>query len=183
MLGSMEEETVHEEDKNTDDFVDLDDYRIDLTQEEPIIEAQEEPVVEEVVEDKKEEKPVEIKEEETTPVLDDTIFEPVENEPTKEDEVSLLEPVTVEDVSTLDDIVPVFPEPEETEEVIEEPLKTLEETTKVEPERLKVIQVEPLMVEQEKDDEIDSLPVLDDDDEYISFDHLLEEDMNDENSN
>ena len=39
------------------------------------------------------------------------------------------------------------------------------------------------MVEQEKDDEIDSLPVLDDDDEYISFDHLLEEDMNDENSN
>ena len=183
MLGSMEEETVHEEDKNTDDFVDLDDYRIDLTQEEPFIEAQEEPVVEEVVEDKKEEKPVEIKEEETTPVLDDTIFEPVENEPTKEDEVSLLEPVTVEDVSTLDDIVPVFPEPEETEEVIEEPLKTLEETTKVEPERLKVIQVEPLMVEQEKDDEIDSLPVLDDDDEYISFDHLLEEDMNDENSN
>ncbi len=183
MLGSMEEESVHEEDKNTDDFVDLDDYRIDLTQEEPIIETQEEPVVEEVVEDKKEEKPVEIKEEETTPVLDDTIFEPVENEPTKEDEVSLLEPVTVEDVSALDDIVPVFPEPEETEEVIEEPLRTVEETAKVEPERLKVIQVEPLMVEQEKDDEIDSLPVLDDDDEYISFDHLLEEDMNDENSN
>ena len=90
MLGSMEEESVHEEDKNTDDFVDLDDYRIDLTKEEPIIETQEEPVVEEVVEDKKEEKPVEIKEEETTPVLDDTIFEPVENEPPKEDEVSLL---------------------------------------------------------------------------------------------
>ena len=152
LLGSMTPlETSKDSLLKPDDFVDLSDYRIDLTSS-----------------------------------SDDSANE------SKVEETTIPEPIVVEETQKVPDSVPIIEEknddsiifePIKTEEVpvIEDGKKNLEviseETKENTDNRFKVIRVEPLTLDTQDVEKLDS-DAENSDDEYISFNNLLEGDEN-----
>lgn len=152
LLGSMTPlETSKDSLLKPDDFVDLSDYRIDLTSS-----------------------------------SDDSVNE------SKVEETTIPEPIVVEETQKVPDSVPIIEEknddsiifePIKTEEVpvIEDGKKNLEviseETKENTDNRFKVIRVEPLTLDTQDVEKLDS-DAENSDDEYISFNNLLEGDEN-----
>lgn len=156
-LGSMSDDEDEPVDIKPQDFVDLNDYRISL----------DEPKVEE-------------------PVIENKVIEPVIPEPVSLEETASLEPV-------VDDSVIFEPIHEDVqEEVKEESLNTDvevlpnkeedKEEKKEEVERYKVIAVEPIVTNENlPKEEPEEKKDNDSEEEYISFNNLLEEDRANEN--
>ena len=155
LLGSMTPlETSKDSLLKPDDFVDLSDYRIDLS-------SSDDSVPESSVEETTIPEPILVEEPQEIP---DSV--PIIEE--KNDDSIIFEPIKEEEVPVIEDV--------------EENLKVVSEEPKEKNDnRLKVIRVEPLSLDTRDVEKLDS-GTENSDDEYISFNNLLEGD-NDGNTN
>lgn len=170
LLGSMKvEDPAKNFSLKKDDFVDLNEYRIDLNSDE-----KNDSVKEEMVLDNLE---------------SESIPEPISLEETKEldtiETVTPIEPVLTEenDDSIIFDSEPDVKDEEKSKDSKEtsEILKVPDEKDKVE--RYKVIRVEPLSLENEEVEQLDIDASKNSDEDYISFNNLLEGDDENEDTN
>ena len=170
LLGSMKvEDPAKNSSLKKDDFVDLNEYRIDLNSDE-----KNDSVKEEMVLDNLE---------------SESIPEPISLEETKEldtiETVTPIEPVLTEenDDSIIFDSEPDVKDEEKSKDSKEtsEILKVPDEKDKVE--RYKVIRVEPLSLENEEVEQLDIDASKNSDEDYISFNNLLEGDDENEDTN
>ncbi len=151
LLGSMTPlETSKDSLLKPDDFVDLSDYRIDLS-------SSDDSVPESSVEETTIPEPILVEEPQEIP---DSV--PIIEE--KNDDSIIFEPIKEEEVPVIEDV--------------EENLKVVSEEPKEKNDnRLKVIRVEPLSLDTRDVEKLDS-GTENSDDEYISFNNLLEGDEN-----
>lgn len=151
LLGSMTPlETSKDSLLKPDDFVDLSDYRIDLS-------SSDDSVPESSVEETTIPEPILVEEPQEIP---DSV--PIIEE--KNDDSIIFEPIKEEEVPVIEDV--------------EENLKVVSEEPKEKNDnRLKVIRVEPLSLDTQDVEKLDS-GTENSDDEYISFNNLLEGDEN-----
>ena len=151
LLGSMTPlETSKDSLLKPDDFVDLSDYRIDLS-------SSDDSVPESSVEETTIPEPILVEE---PPEIPDSV--PIIEE--KNDDSIIFEPIKEEEVPVIEDV-------EENLDVVSEEPKEKNDN------RLKVIQVDPLSLDTQDVEKLDS-STENSDDEYISFNNLLEGDEN-----
>lgn len=151
LLGSITPlETSKDSLLKPDDFVDLSDYRIDLSSSDvsvPESSVEETTIPEPILVEEPQELP------DSVPIIEE-----------KNDDSIIFEPIKEEEVSVIEDV--------------EENLKVVSEEPKEKNDnRLKVIRVEPLSLDTQDVEKLDS-GTENSDDEYISFNNLLEGDEN-----
>lgn len=151
LLGSITPlETSKDSLLKPDDFVDLSDYRIDLSSSDvsvPESSVEETTIPEPILVEEPQELP------DSVPIIEE-----------KNDDSIIFEPIKEEEVPVIEDV-------EENLEVVSEEPKEKNDN------RLKVIRVEPLSLDTQDVEKLDS-GTENSDDEYISFNNLLEGDEN-----